>query len=68
MQMARRPQPRPPVARNRLAAIGIDKQSVEIRRRTTKRANADDVYIHVPGHATEFRSKKQILRALGNVV
>lgn len=41
---------------------------IVLRKRATTTANADDVYIYVPGHATEFRSKAQIVRALGEVV
>lgn len=43
----------------------MPKWVLEVRRRATKTANADDVYFHIPGHAIEFRSRAQILRALG---
>lgn len=46
----------------------LHKWVVVLRRRTTVRANCDDVYVHVPGHRTEFRSRAQIVRALGPVV
>lgn len=39
--------------------------TLEFRRRATTRANCDDVYIYVPGHATEFRSRAQVVRVLG---
>ena len=38
---------------------------VVVRARDTVTANADDVYVHVPGHRTEFRSRAQLRRALG---